>query len=71
MRVLRAALVKLYPVSAPKPHKERPLPLPGPVVGEPAEGEAIASRPGTLGEQNRRARVSPVLHGATGNARKC
>jgi hypothetical protein len=33
VRVLRAALLKLDPSSAPKPHKERPLPLTGPVVG--------------------------------------
>ena len=33
IRVLRSALEKLDPASAPKPHKERPLPLTGPVVG--------------------------------------
>jgi hypothetical protein len=33
IRVLRRALEKLDPASAPKPHKERPLPLTGPMVG--------------------------------------
>jgi hypothetical protein len=33
IRVLRSALEKLRPASAPKPRKERPLLLTGPVVG--------------------------------------
>jgi hypothetical protein len=33
IRVLRSALEKLDPASVPKPPKERPLPLTGPVVG--------------------------------------
>jgi hypothetical protein len=33
VRLLRSALAKLDPASAPQPHKERPLPLTGPVVG--------------------------------------